>query len=215
MLLDLDALKSAKVNEEPFPHLVVPFFLPKQHIQDAIKDYPNIDMAGIFPLDTIEGGPTFKKIVAEMQSPAVRAIVAEKFGMDLSDHETMVTVRACCRPTDGKIHADATFKKATMLLYLNDEEWQADGGRLRVLRSPTDLEDFSGEVAPVGGLLFAFKCVEHAWHGHKSYEGVRRYIMMNFVKDPAMLKRELTRHRFSAGVKKIKRMFGFGKIAKG
>ncbi len=213
MYLDLDALKAADVQQTPYPHLVVPFFLPVQYVEEAIKDYPQIDMAGIFPLDTIEGGPMFKKVVAEMQSVEVRNLIAEKFEMNLDNHERMVTVRACCRATDGKIHADTTFKKATMLLYLNGQDWSHEGGRLRVLRSPTDLEDYSGEVAPIGGLLFAFKCVDHAWHGHKSYEGVRRYIMMNFVEDPAILKRELTRHRFSAGLKKLKRMLGIGKIA--
>jgi hypothetical protein len=212
MLLDLAALKAAEVQQTPFPHLVVPFFLPRQHLAEAIKDYPDIDMAGIFPLDAIEGGPMFQRIVAEMKSPELRDVVAAKFGMDLSNHGTMVTARACCRATDGKIHADATFKKATLLLYLNDEEWKHEGGRLRVLRSATDIEDYHAEVAPVGGMLFAFKCVEHAWHGHKSFEGVRRYVMMNFVEDAKVLQRELTRHRFTAGVKRIKRMLGIGKI---
>jgi len=212
MLLDLNALRAAIVQTSPYPHLVVPFFLPKDAVAAAIRDYPRIDMAGVFPLDTIEGGPAFKKLVADMQSDAVRDLIAEKFGMDLTNHQRMMTVRACCRATDGKIHADATFKKATLLLYLNPPDWPHEGGRLRVLRSPTDLEDYAGEVAPVGGLLFAFKCVEHAWHGHKSYEGVRRYLMMNFVEDPAMVRRELGRHRFSAAMKKLKRAFGFGKI---
>jgi len=212
MVLDLEALKAAEVQQTPYPYFVVPCFLPRQYLGEAIKDYPDIDMAGIFPLDTIEGGPMFKRIVAEMKSPEVRTLVADKFGMDLGGHGTMVTARACCRATDGKIHADATFKKATLLLYLNDEDWTAEGGRLRVLRSATNIDDFAAEVAPVGGMLFAFKCVEHAWHGHKSFEGVRRYVMMNFVEDAKALQRELTRHRFSAGVKRVKRMLGIGKI---
>ncbi len=212
MLLDLDALKAAQVNSEPFPHLVVPFFLPKAHLAEAIKDYPKIDLAGIFPLDTIEGGATFKTLVREMQSDDVRKIIADKFEMNLDKHQTMVTVRANARASDGKIHADATFKKATLLLYLNDLEWPHEGGRLRVLRSPDNLEDFTGEVAPVGGLLFAFKCVEHAWHGHKPYEGIRRYIMMNFVEDPKMFQREVARHKFTAGLKKLGRLIGIGKI---
>ncbi len=214
MFLDIEKLKATPVVADPYPHFAVPFFLPRDKVKAVIGDYPQIDMAGIFPLDTIEGGPAFKQVVAEMQSPEVRAIIAEKFGMDLSGHGTMVTVRACCRATDGKIHADATFKKATLLLYLNDDEWPHEGGRLRVLRSPTDLEAYSAELPPIGGTLFAFQCVDHAWHGHKSYEGVRRYVMMNFVEDANMLKREQARHRFSAGIKKFKRLFGLGKIAK-
>ncbi len=214
MLLDLDKLKATPVVKDPYPHFAVPYFLPKDKVPAVISDYPHIDMAGIFPLDTIEGGTMFKEIVAEMQSPEVRAIIADKFGMNLDEHGTMVTVRACCRATDGKIHADATFKKATLLLYLNDEDWPHDGGRLRVLRSPTNLDDYTEELPPTGGTLFAFQCVEHAYHGHKSYEGVRRYVMMNFVEDANMLKREQARHRFTAGLKRFKRMFGIGKIAR-
>ena len=214
MLLDLEKLKAVPVASEPFPHFALSEFLPRQHLQGVIADYPQIDMAGVFPLDTVEGGPMFQQLVKELQSPELQAIIAEKFGMNLDNHGTMVTVRACCRATDGKIHADATFKKATLLLYLNEEEWVHDGGRLRALRSPTDLNDYAVELAPTGGTLFAFKCVEHAWHGHESYEGVRRYIMMNFVEDKAMLKREQARHRFTASIKRFKRLFGFGKIAK-
>ncbi len=213
MLLDIDALKAAPVEQTPYPHLVLPFFLPRAHLADAIRDYPAIDMAGVFPLDTIEGGATFRQIVADMQSRELRDVIAEKFDVPLDDHGTMITVRGCARATDGKIHADATFKKVTLLLYLNDEVWPHQGARLRILRSPTDLEDYVAEVPPNGGTLVAFKCVDHAWHGHTSYEGVRRYVMMNFVKDQAALQREVARHRFSAGVKKLKRAFGIGKIA--
>ena len=38
--------------------------------------------------------------------------------------------------------------------------------------------------------------------------------MMNFVEDAGMLKREQARHRFTAGLKRFKRIFGLGKIAK-
>ena len=212
MLLDLEALRSTPLRTAPYPHLVVPAFLPQDAVEAAIRDYPAIDMAGVFPLDSIEGGPAFRQVVADLQSDSLRDLIAEKFAMDLSDHRRMLTVRARCRAGDGKIHADATFKKATLLLYLNPADWPHPGGRLRVLRSPTDLEDHAGEVAPVGGLLFAFQCLPHAWHGHHSFEGVRRYLMMNFVADPAMLKRELARHRLSAAVKKAKRVFGLGRI---
>ena len=213
MALNYAALKATPVQESPFPHCVVPLFVSPADVKAAIDDYPAIDMAGIFPLDTIEGGPAFRNLVAEIQGPELRALIGEKFGMDLSDHDTMVTVRARCRGTDGKIHTDSTFKKATLLLYLNDQDWPHPGGHLRILRSGTDLEDYAAEVPPVGGTLVAFKCTENAWHGHKPFEGVRRYLMMNFVADKGALKRQLSRHRFSAAVKKVKRLFGLGKIS--
>ena len=213
MALDFAALGQAQVQTVPYPHFVVPKILSDDAIAAAIADYPDIDMAGIFPLDTVKGGPAFRQLIEDLRSPEVRRIIAEKFDMDLADHDTMVTIRACCRPTDGKIHTDATFKKATMLLYLNELQWPHPGGILRVLRSGTDLEDYTAEVPPNGGTLVAFKCTDNAWHGHKPHDGVRRYIMVNFVKDKAALKRQVARHRFTAGLKRFLRVFGLGKFA--
>ena len=62
---------------------------------------------------------------------------------------------------------------------------------MRVLRSGDNLEDYSAEIAPNGGTLVAFKCTDNAWHGHHPYDGVRRYVMVNFVKDKAALHREI------------------------
>jgi SM-20-related protein len=214
MALDYRALQQAPVQSDPYPHFVVKQVMSVEDVGAAIADYPAIDMAGIFPLDTIEGGPAFKRLIAEIQGPQLRQVIADKFGMDLSDHDTMVTIRACCRPTDGKIHTDSTFKKATLLLYLNEMPWPHPGGHLRVLKSSTDLESYAAEIPPDGGTMVAFKCTDKAWHGHHSYDGVRRYIMVNFVQDKGALKRELTRHRITAGLKKFKRMFGFGKFVK-
>lgn len=213
MALDYSAIAATEVHASPYPHFVVPLSLSAQAVSEIIADYPSIDMAGIFPVGAVEGGPAFRQLIADFQSPELRDAIGKKFGMDLSNHDTMITVRACCRGTDGKIHTDSTFKKATLLLYLNEMEWPHEGGHLRILRSGDNLEDYAAEVAPNGGVLVGFKCVDNAWHGHKPYEGVRRYIMVNFVEDKGALKREVSRHHFSAALKKIKRVFGFGKIA--
>jgi SM-20-related protein len=98
-----------------------------------------------------------------------------------------------------------------MLLYFN-EGWPHEGGRLRILRNGTDFENYAAEVLPLGGRLVAFKCTETAWRGLKSYEGVRRCVMCNYVAGVAALRRELTRHRFSASVKRVKRALGLAKV---
>ena len=99
-----------------------------------------------------------------------------------------------------------------MLLYLN-EPWQDGGGRLRVLRSGTDLEDYAGEVPPNGGTLFCFKVQSNSWHGHKPHVGVRRYLMINYCTSEELRNKEWTRHLWSGRLKKLKRIFGIGKIA--
>jgi hypothetical protein len=84
-----------------------------------------------------------------------------------------------------------------------NEGWESDGGRLRVLRSGTDLEDSVAEVPPYGGTLLAFKRSDNSWHGHKPHEGPRRAIQLNWVTSQDVVDREQSRHRFSTRVKKI------------
>jgi hypothetical protein len=115
----------------------------------------------------------------------------------------MVTVRGQCRPTDGKIHTDSTGKLVTVLLYINGG-WSAPGGRLRLLRTSTDIEDYAVEVPPDAGTLLAFRCTDNAWHGHKPFEGARRSIQLNWVRDAAYLRKEQIRHRVSAFFKRAR-----------
>jgi Rps23 Pro-64 3,4-dihydroxylase Tpa1-like proline 4-hydroxylase len=115
----------------------------------------------------------------------------------------MVTVRAHCRARDGQIHTDSKGKLITVLVYLN-QSWEADGGRLRLLRSPDDIDDYVAEVPPDEGTLLAFRCSDNAWHGHKSFEGPRRAIQLNWVVDDAYLRREQRRHRISAFFKSFR-----------
>ena len=80
--------------------------------------------------------------------------------------------------------------------------WQADGGRLRLLRSAEDLDNFAVEVPPDAGTMLAFRCSENAWHGHKPFDGTRRSLQLNWVRDTAYLRKEQFRHRVSALIKK-------------
>jgi Rps23 Pro-64 3,4-dihydroxylase Tpa1-like proline 4-hydroxylase len=114
----------------------------------------------------------------------------------------MFTVRGECRSTDGKIHTDSTTKLITVLLYMN-EKWDKDGGRLRILRSGTDLEDYVEEVPPHGGTLLVFRRSENSWHGHLPFDGPRRAVQMNWVTDQSVVAREQGRHRLSSTIKKL------------
>jgi hypothetical protein len=156
-------------------------------------------------------GPAFARLLEELEGPEVRKIMEEKLGIDLTGCPTMVTVRSNCQAKDGRIHADAKFKMATMLVYLN-EDWVDQGGKLRVLRSGTNIENYVAEVAPTGGLAFIFRVQSNSWHGHKPFVGPRRYVMLNYCTDVEMRDREVARHRWSGRVKKFKRLFGVGHI---
>jgi len=47
---------------------------------------------------------------------------------------------------------------------------------LRLLRSPTDLDDVILEVPPQQGTLLAFRRSHNSYHGHKQFSGPRRVI---------------------------------------
>ena len=160
-LLNLEALRNTPVTQEPFQHFVVSDFVDPTLMDRVIADYPAIDKGGSFPQNSHPGGPTFESLCQELRGEPMRAAFADKFGMDLTDRPTTLTVRARCRLKDGKIHIDSKTKLITVLLYLN-RDWDSPGGNLRLLRSPDDIEDAIEEVAPECGTLVAFRCRENA-----------------------------------------------------
>jgi hypothetical protein len=212
MHLDLAAFDAAPLQSDPFPHLILPGFLAGAALDSVRRDFPKDALPGSLPPDVLDYGPAFGDLLEAMAGDALRAAVERKFGLDLAGRPSMCTVRCLARERDGQIHRDAGFKIVTLLLYLN-EPWHEDGGRLRVLRANDDLENYTAEIPPDGGTLFAFKCVPNAWHGHKPFDGPRRSIQLNYVSDASLMQRELARHRLSARVKKVARLFGMGRAA--
>jgi hypothetical protein len=212
MNLDLAAFAAAPLVSEPYPFTIVPGFLSATALAEVGRDFPRIEMPGSFPPDALDYGPGFAALIAAMESEALRGAVERKFGIDLAGRPSMCTVRTMARTRDGQIHRDADFKLVTLLLYLN-ERWHADAGRLRVLRSADNLDDYAAEIPPEGGTLFAFLCTPNAWHGHKPFDGPRRSLQLNYVSDEGMMRRELARHRLSARLKKAKRILGLGRAA--
>ncbi len=201
-MLDFERLRATDVNTDPFPHLIVPGFIEAQ-ARDAIDaDYPTIDRYGSFPLDSLSYGPTFSRLVGELTSPRMRDLVAEKLGLRLDDKPVMVTVRGMCTARDGQIHTDSKTKLVTMLLYTN-RSWESASARLRLLRSPTDLDDYAAEVPAAEGTLVVFRNGPKAWHGFAPFHGQRRVIQVNWVTDASVVKREQTRHRVSAFFKRL------------
>jgi hypothetical protein len=203
MLIDLDLLRDAPLSNDPFDHFVVPGFIRREALEDLHRDYPDVGKPGSFPVDTVTFGPSFGQVLEDIQSPQMSAAVGEKLGVDLAGLPTMVTVRDRCRARDGQIHIDSKGKVVTVLIYMNPP-WEEPGGRLRLLRGPDDIEDYTAEIPPNEGTLLAFRCTPDAWHGHKSFEGRRRAIQLNWVVGDAYVRREQRRHRVSAFFKRLR-----------
>lgn len=206
-LLDLPALSATPLESEPYEHVIVPGFVSGDALKAVIADYPEVPGAGSYPPDTLKIEGAFAKLAAELEGPEFREAVEQKFGISLAGLPTMYTVRGWCRQEDGKIHTDSKTKVITVLLYLN-EAWEADGGRLRLLRNGESLENPAREVPPHGGTLLVFKRSETSWHGHEPFEGRRRALQLNWVTSADVVAREQFRHKVSAVGKAL-----FGKKA--
>ncbi len=201
-LLDIDAFRNAPLLTEPFEYLTVPGFVKKDGIAAILADYPKIEKGGSFPLIALDYGPVFRSLCQELQGQGLKEAFAEKFEMNLDHRPTTLTVRGRCRPKDGQIHTDSDSKLITVLVYLNDD-WDAEGGRLRLLRSSDSLDDAITEVPPEAGSMVCFRNRKNAWHGHGSFDGVRRVLQLNWVTDEAAVRQSERRHRRSAFWKKL------------
>jgi hypothetical protein len=201
-ILDLARFAVAPLVRQPFDHVIVPGFIAPEALPALNADFPAIAKGGSYPTEVLKFGAAFSALVEEIESEAMRRAFAAKFGVDLEGRPVMITVRGHTRAKDGRIHTDSKTKILTALLYFNDD-WSAEGGRLRLLRSARDLEDYAAEVPPDKGTLLAFRCAENAWHGHKPFVGPRRTIQINWVTTEAVKQREIARHSFSARVKSL------------
>jgi SM-20-related protein len=201
-LLDIERLKQASLVADPFPHLHIEGLVPSSCEQDVLSDFPAVQKPGSFPLAQLDVGSRFQDLITELTTPPFADVLGEKLGMDLSAHPVMVTVRGMSRARDGQIHTDNTNKLITMLLYLGGTG-DVSEGQLRLLRSADDVDDFAVEIPPRFGSLLVFKNGPTAWHGFKSFSGVRRVVQINWVATDDYLHRERARHGLSAVVKNM------------
>ena len=177
--LQIDKLAATPLTREPFEYVVVPGFLTPAALKDVVAGYPPLQ-AGSYPLEEVQPTPALQTLIDDMDGPDFERAIEQKFDVHLAGKPKMYSLRGYCRATDGKIHTDSKDKIITVLLYLNDG-WQQPGGRLRLLKNGSNLNAFVAEVPPDNGTLLVFKRSENSWHGHESFEGVRRSIQMNWM----------------------------------
>jgi hypothetical protein len=204
-LLDYAAFDLTPATGTPFPHIVVRDFLPSDALARVYAELPRDGRGGSFPPDAIKLGPAAQALMAELEGPRLRDAIADKFGLDLADAPTMLTMRLATREKDGQIHTDSLAKRVTALLYLNppnDRFAQAEGC-LRLLRSAADIEDYAVEVPPTNGTFLVFPNGPTSWHGHHRYVGPRYAVQLNYMTNDWRAQSELRRHKFSAFVKKF------------
>ncbi len=201
--LDLAALDATPLQRDPYEFLIVPNFIEPSAFAAVSKDFPDVPGPGSHPPGELSIRGKFADLMRDLDGEAFRRAIEAKFSIDLTGRPTMYTVRGYVRARDGEAHTDSKTKIITVLLYMN-EGWEADGGRLRILRDRDSLDDPVAEVPPNGGTLLAFRRSENSWHGHKPHEGRRRAIQLNWVTDQDVVDREQGRHRFATRLKKLR-----------
>jgi SM-20-related protein len=201
-LLDLERLRVSPLQRDPFDYVIVENFVRAEHTPSLVADFPPLGGHGSFPLAAQSCGAAFARLAAELEGDDLRQAIAQKFAIDLDGRPTMITLRGFSDGKDGRIHTDSATKLITLLLYMNPV-WQAEAGRLRLLRSADDLDDSVAEIPPLAGTMVAFRRSDHSFHGHHPHVGERRSIQLNWVNDARVVRREIGRHRWSARLKAL------------
>jgi SM-20-related protein len=180
-LFDFAAFDATPLVRAPFDHLVVPAFLRADASAALNRDFPPIEGPSNFTPERVSYGRSFAALIDALRGRAFAAHIERKFELDLSACATTIGIRRFCEATDGNIHTDHKSKLITVLLYFNPD-WPHAGGRLRLVRSATDLEDYAAEVVPAGGTLLAFRRMDNSFHGHKPFVGERRMLQLSYTK---------------------------------
>ena len=201
-ILNIDALRDAPIHTEFFPYCQVDCFINKDALKDVLNDFPNITVRGSVPAHKLVYGANFQRFIDELSSPALRDIIAEKFSIDLSSSETMLTIRGQTTSRDGRIHTDTPSKLMTLLIYLN-EDWAEPTGNLRLLKDGSNLENYFDEVIPTAGKLLVFKVTDNCWHGHHPFVGARKTLQLNYVTNKQVVEKEMRKHSRSFSFKKL------------
>lgn len=204
--LAFDQIRNAKIEETPYPYTVIQHSIRAEKVMPVCETFPNIMQRGSFPLSQVSYDGEFANLIKELESPELRACIAEKFKLNLSDKPPMITLRGFATERDGHIHTDSKSKVITVLMYFNPT-WDSSGGCLRLLNSNV-MDDVKTEVPPLAGTCIIFKVTDNCWHGHLPFVGVRRSIQLNYVANESAVSRNLFRHRLSAKLKSIKKLFG-------
>ena len=118
-MLAYDRLAAMGVASDPYRHVIVPEFVPLEALARVVADLPPLERRGSFPIGSLRLGPAAALLMEELEGPAFRRAIADKFSLDLDDAPTMLTLRGASTERDGLIHRDSTAKRVTVLLYLN------------------------------------------------------------------------------------------------
>ncbi|MGY6533694.1 2OG-Fe(II) oxygenase [Glycocaulis sp.] len=204
-LVNFDALAAGPVQKTPYTFLMAENVVTAGEAAQIRADYPAINEPGYLPLSKLERKGSFKQVTDDLMSARLAEVLGQKLGIDLTDKPRMITVRRVSKLSDGPIHNDSRSKILTMLLYLNEHWDESDAGCIRVLNGPDDFDDYTAQVPPLAGQVFAFLRSDNSWHGHLPFEGERYVIQVTFLTSQEELDRKENRGGLQYFLKKLLR----------
>lgn len=175
------ALKAGEVFDDPFRHFTASGVLSPEAAAQIRADFPQTSSVGFLSSEDLAREGAYAKLLDDLESQEMAAILSDKLGINLVDKPRMITVRRWSRSGDGRAHTDSDSKIATFLTYLNETWKPEEGGAIRALRSGTNMEDYAREIAPVQGQVFGFRRAENSWHGHPPFAGERLVVQLTFL----------------------------------
>ena len=202
-VINLEAITGTAHHPEPYRHFIGNNVLKAEAAPAVLADFPAIKQTGFFPISDLNISGAFLDLLADVADPAFSAAVSEKLGLELVDRPRLVTLRHWSAASDGRIHTDSISKIATVLIYLN-EQWRDTGaGRLRVLRSANDFEDYTAELSPVVGSVFGLRRADNSWHGHLPFAGERKVLQVTWLTDESKVARKTRTAKWSRWLKRL------------
>ncbi|ANY77137.1 proline hydroxylase [Microvirga ossetica] len=201
--INLDAVRNAERSSEPYDYVLASNLLKQDAIDELRRDFPAIIKPGYLTVDEVKLQGCFKQLIDELEGPELTEELSKKFGLDLHQYPRLTTIMKQSQPKYGAIHTDGPSKVMTMLVYMNDEWQQDEGGRLRVLYDQKNYDRYKLEVPPVMGTMFAFLRSDHSWHGHLPFAGERRVVQIAWVKSQADIDRKKKHNKLAQVLKGI------------
>jgi SM-20-related protein len=202
-LINLEAVRGAQRSRDPYNYLLASGLLKPETIDDLRNDFPDITKPGYLTVDEVQLRGRFKRLIEELEGPELTEELSKKFGMDLHQYPRLTTIMKRSQPKYGSIHTDGPSKVMTMLVYMNDDWQQGEGGRLRVLYDDKNYDRYKLEVPPTMGTMFAFLRSDNSWHGHLPFAGERRVVQIAWVKSQADVDRKKKHNKFAQFFKGI------------
>ena len=200
MILDLDRLREATLRRDPFDFVVVEDFVRPEYLPGLLPVFRASGVTAVFRSTRCACDAEFAGFAAELEGEALRREIERKFAIDLSGRPTMITVRGQSDGKDGRIHTDSATKLITLLLYLNPV-WDERAAGCACCAGPTISTTAPPRSRRSPARWWRSGALDASFHGHYPHRGERRVVQLNWVTEPAVVRREIARHRWSARLK--------------